>query len=103
MGAAIAFDALGTVDFAALLRTSKAVGAPLRWAVEDFDRAFAEFGIIPIEGHSPARMMERAIELYWSDVGPLSKWMVKRAAKVPALARRRSGTIYGRLSRSRFG
>lgn len=97
-GATILFDVLGDADFAAARDRSTALGTPILWKTDPpFERVFSDFGLDPIEGLDPTRLMHEAIDRYWGRFGAGVQYVVKTLARVPALAGKRSGLVAGRI------
>jgi hypothetical protein len=97
-GAVIAFDVLGAWDFKQTRNGALSVGAEILWMVEPpFERIYGELGLELVPGFDPSRMMNEAIDLYFSRAPWLEQWMLKKLAGVKSLAGKRSGTVFGRL------
>lgn len=97
-GAGICFDVLGELDFDRTLRVSRLAGTPLRWMVPPpFNDVWPTFGLEVVPGFEPDQMMRRTIDRYWRRVGRATYWTISTLSRVPSLAAKRSGNVFGTL------
>lgn len=97
-GSAIIFDVVGANDFPTMLESSSAVGSPITWKLENYDRILEDFGLSVIDGLDADTLSDAALMRYWDRFDPQMQGAIYFVMSSELLRRGRSGTVLGRLT-----